>query len=136
MRQFQQNHNLFNTYFSQQTMSKETDKAKPAWVTMKPAEISKIVLNLHKEGNSPAKIGLILRDQHGIPRAKLLGKKITQILKEENQTPESPVVQIEKSKLNLEKHIGKHKHDYTALKTLHKKLWDLNRAKKQYPVTA
>lgn len=113
-------------------MSKESDKVKPDWVKIKPAELSKIVLNLHKEGNSPAKIGLILRDQHGIPRAKLLGKKITQILKEENQNVETPIPQIEKSKDSLEKHIAKNKHDYTALKSLHKKLWDLNRARKQY----
>ncbi|MDO8563458.1 MAG: hypothetical protein Q7R87_00430 [Nanoarchaeota archaeon] len=112
-------------------MSKETEKVKPDWVKIKPAELSKIILALHKEGNSPAKIGLILRDQHGIPRAKLLGKKITAFLKEENQTIETQVPQIEKSKANLERHIAKNKHDYTALKTLHKKLWDLNRAKKQ-----
>lgn len=130
------NRNLFNSSFSQQTMSKETEKAKPDWVKIKPAELSKIVINLHKEGNSPAKIGLILRDQHGIPKAKLLGKKISQILKEEKQTIESPVTQIEKSKDNLEKHIAKNKHDYTALKTLHKKMWDLNRAKKQHSAIA
>ena len=112
-------------------MEKQTEKAKPDWVKMKPAEISKLVLSLHKEGHSPAKIGLILRDEHGIPRAKLLGKKITHILKEEKQTPKTTVSYIEENKANLEKHIAKNKHDYSALKSLHKKLWDLNRAKKQ-----
>lgn len=112
-------------------MTKKTEQSKPEWVKMKPAELEKVVIELFKEGNSPAKIGLILRDKHGVPKAKLLGKKISKILIEAKLNPESPVIKLEKSKENLEKHITKNKHDYTALKSLHKKLWDINRAKKQ-----
>lgn len=55
---------------------------KPDWVKMKPAELEKIVVDLYKEGVSSAKIGLILRDKYGVPKAKLLGKRITKILKD------------------------------------------------------
>jgi len=41
------------------------------------------VIKLAKEGNSPSKIGVILRDKHGIPLTKpILGKSITQVLKD------------------------------------------------------
>lgn len=40
-------------------------------------------MKLSKEGHSPSKIGIILRDQHGVPLAKpIVGKSVTQVLKE------------------------------------------------------
>jgi small subunit ribosomal protein S15 len=56
---------------------------KPQWVTQTPEEIESAVVELHKEGNSTALIGLKLRDSHGIPNVKLMtGKSITEILAE------------------------------------------------------
>jgi small subunit ribosomal protein S15 len=98
-------------------------KEKPEWVKMKPQELEKLIIELHKEGNSPAKIGLILRDKHGVPKAKLIGKKITKILDEQSlQYPKEKEIftkQIE----NLKIHIEKNKHDNSAKKSLTKKLW-------------
>lgn len=48
-------------------------------------------MKLAKEGRSASKIGEILRDQHGIPLVKpIVGKRISQILKEENMAPTLP----------------------------------------------
>ncbi len=110
----------------------ETKKAeKPEWIKIKPTELQKIVLDLAKEGHNPAKIGLILRDKHGIPKAKLLGKKITKILKENNQDFKTESHFIKKKIETLNSHIVKNKHDYSASRSIAKMLWALKRAEKQ-----
>ena len=39
----------------------------PKWVTLSPSAVSDIIVKLAKKGLSPSQIGVILRDQHGIP---------------------------------------------------------------------
>ena len=47
------------------------------WVDYSKDEVTGFVENLAKEGKAEAEIGLILRDQYGIPSVKLLtGKTI------------------------------------------------------------
>ena len=89
-------------------------ESKTGWVKQKPEEIEKVKVDLARKGNPPEKIGLILRDQHGIPKAKLLGKKIGQILKAHKINANSEHANLTKKVENLRKHFGKHKHDYTA----------------------
>ncbi|MEM2455020.1 MAG: 30S ribosomal protein S15, partial [Candidatus Bathyarchaeia archaeon] len=45
-------------------------KRPPAWCKYTPEEVVALVVKLAKEGNSPSKIGVILRDQYGIPLIK------------------------------------------------------------------
>ena len=77
-------------------------------------EIEKTIIDLAKQGNSSDKIGLILRDQHGIPKAKKLGIKIGSIMEKngfsKNNDKKNIVAKIE----NLSKHFKQNKHDYTA----------------------
>ena len=105
----------------------ESKSEKPNWVKMKSADLEKIVIDLAKQGESTARIGLILRDTHGIPKAKLLGKKISKIVNEAKIT-----LKTEKEKLNekiakLNQHIQKHKHDYSASRSVTKKLWAIQK---------
>ncbi|MFH1802208.1 MAG: hypothetical protein ABH864_02025 [archaeon] len=99
--------------------------AKPSWVKMKPAELEKIIVELAKKGESPAKIGLILRDKYGVPRARLLGKRVTQVLKENGVEYESRENIVDKKVSKLKSHIGKNRHDYRASRALTKSLWSL-----------
>ncbi|MEK6850095.1 MAG: 30S ribosomal protein S15 [Nanoarchaeota archaeon] len=102
---------------------------KADWIKTKPAELEKLILELHKEGHPPAKIGLILRDKHGIPKSKLAGKKILQILKE-NKLQYLTEKKIVQDKIDsLGKHITAHKHDYTAKRSLTKNLWAVKKLK-------
>ena len=58
-------------------------KRSPSWCRYAPEEVEALVIKLAKEGSSPSKIGVILRDKHGIPLTKLImGKSITKILKD------------------------------------------------------
>jgi small subunit ribosomal protein S15 len=88
-----------------------------SWVNIKPEEVERKVIELAREGKSPAQIGLLLRDQQGIPRAKLLGLRIKKIL-EKNKLWEDPENHNLKIKIEtLIKHQEKNKHDESARKS-------------------
>ena len=96
-------------------------KTIPKWVRYKKTEIEEIVVKLAKEGNSTSKIGLMLRDQFGIPSVKLLtGKTISQIMKNEKIYPKLPedVFNLLKQTVNLRNHLEKNKGDYTSKRGL------------------
>jgi ribosomal protein S15P/S13E len=99
------------------------EEKKPEWVSLKPAEVEKIIVDLGKKGESPAKIGLILRDQHGIPKSKTVGLKIGKVLRKAGVEYESDKDREKKKVAKLNEHISKNKHDYTAKRSLTKKLW-------------
>ena len=61
------------------------------WVGYNQKEIEEIVLKLQRQGLQSAKIGLILRDQYGIPSTRVsANKKATKIMKENKVYPELP----------------------------------------------
>ena len=107
----------------------EEEIKKTDWIKIKPAELEKIIIELHQNGETPAKIGLILRDKYGIPKAKLLGKKIGKILEEAGMKPQSEKEGVNKRIEKLNKHLEKNKHDQPAKKKLAKELWAVKRAK-------
>ncbi len=100
---------------------KPSVKSSPRWVRYKKNEVEKLVVNLAKEGNSSAKIGLILRDQFGIPSVRLVvGKTIKQIMKENNLYSKYPedLFNLLKRAVNLREHLAKNKKDYTSKRNL------------------
>lgn len=103
---------------------------KSEWVKMKPAELEKLVVELYKKGNSPAKIGLLLRDEHGVPKAKLISKKIVKILEGAKISVSHGRETLEKEIDSLKQHAEKNKHDVPAKRTLTRKIWALERIKK------
>lgn len=55
----------------------------PAWVPINATEIEGLIVKMAEDGYTSAKIGLVLRDQHGVPDVKLAtGKTITEIMTE------------------------------------------------------
>jgi len=109
----------------EKTTKKATKATKHSWIKIKPEELKKIVVDLAKKGESPAKIGLILRDKYGVPKAKLLGKKIIQILKEADTKYRTDKDVVEAKVSKLKSHITKNKHDHPASRALTKRLWDI-----------
>ena len=101
---------------------------KPEWVKMKPTEVEQIVIDLAKKGETPEKIGLILRDTHGVPKVKLIGKKIGKILEDAKIKVSGNRERTQKKIDNVEKHITRNKHDYTALRSLQKRRWIVNKS--------
>lgn len=70
---------------------KPVNKNNPDWVDYSEEEIEELVVKLREEGKDPSQIGLILRDQYGIPSVKqATEKKVTTILEEQDAEPEIP----------------------------------------------
>jgi len=67
-------------------------KRPPAWCRYQPEEVEALVIKLTKEGYNPSMVGIILRDQYGIPLVKAItGKSITQIQRDAGLEPSIPV---------------------------------------------
>ena len=93
---------------------KPPHRKKPEWVKAKPEEVEELVIKLAKEGKRPSEIGVILRDEYGIPDVKAItGKKLVQILKEHNLAPKFPqdLMDLMKKAVGLRKHLEKHRKD-------------------------
>lgn len=94
-------------------------KKKPVfeWVEFTPNEIVEAIKKLANEGVSKSEIGMILRDQYGVPDTKAVtGKTISQILKEqgfEEEIPEDLLNLIRKS-VSLKEHMESNAKDFTA----------------------
>ncbi|VVB54200.1 30S ribosomal protein S15 [uncultured archaeon] len=86
----------------------------PEWVAYSPEEVQQLVVKLAKEGVSPSIIGLVLRDQYGIPSVQqVTGKRVTEILKTENLASELPedLINMIRKAVALRKHLATHKKD-------------------------
>ncbi|OPX59147.1 MAG: 30S ribosomal protein S15 [Methanobacterium sp. PtaB.Bin024] len=88
--------------------------AKPEWVEYSTEEIEEIILKLRKEGKSTSVIGVILRDQHGIPDVKsVTDMKITKILEKHGQTEEYPedLMNLIRKAVNIREHLKENPKD-------------------------
>ncbi|RLI35891.1 30S ribosomal protein S15 [Candidatus Bathyarchaeota archaeon] len=89
-------------------------KRPPSWCRYQPEEVESLVIKLAKKGNNPSMIGIILRDQYGIPLVKpIVGKSITQILRENGLAPAIPedLERLLRKAPRLPAHLEKHRGD-------------------------
>lgn len=87
---------------------------KPEWVEYTTEEIEEIILKLRKEGKSTSVIGVILRDQYGIPDVKsVMDMKITKILEKHGQTEEYPedLMNLIRKAVNIRDHLKENPKD-------------------------
>lgn len=96
-------------------------KRLPDWSKREREEVESLVIDLAKEGYSPSVIGIILRDQYGIPLTKaIVGKKIARVLKDANVTTEMPedLQNLVKKAVSLSRHLKRHKRDKVNIRSL------------------
>ncbi len=101
--------------------SKRPVKKGAGWIKYKREEIEEIILKLAKQGHQSAEIGMILRDQYGIPSARLVSKKrIARVMKANKVYPEFPedMLNLLKRAAGLRAHLAKNKKDYTSRRGL------------------
>ena len=108
------------------------DKEKDAkWVENK-------VIELAKTGNPPSMIGMILRDQYGVPLVKVIsGKKVMDILREnslERNVPEDLRNMIAKA-ATMRRHLEENKKDFTSKRGLQLVESKIHRLSKYYRKT-
>ena len=88
--------------------------ARPEWVTYSNEEIEEMILKFNREGKSTSEIGIILRDQYGIPSVKdVTGERITQILKRNGQAGEYPedLMNLIRRAVNIRDHLEENPKD-------------------------
>lgn len=93
----------------------------PKWVRFTREEVELLVEELAKKGYPPSMIGLILRDQYGIPLVKqITGKKVVQILEEKNLAPKIPedLFNLIRRAANVRRHLFEHPKDKKAKRGL------------------
>ncbi len=94
----------------------------PEWISYTKEEVTEIIIKLAKDDVPASKIGLILRDQYGVPDSTIItGKKITKILKENDLTGDLPedLRNLIRRALKLREHIDKHSKDRHNKRGLH-----------------
>src|SRR4030042_1930259 len=96
--------------YSKAKKTKET----PVWLKFSEKDTEAIVVKLAKQGLTSEKIGLELRDTYGIPTTKIAGKKVSQILKENNLYNDATAVNLEKKQHRISTHSKKNKQDKRA----------------------
>ena len=86
----------------------------PSWCKYGPEEVEAFVVKLAKEGQTPSKIGVTLRDQYGIPLVKSVsGKSIKKILVEADLKPGLPedLNNLLAKAVNLRRHLAGNRGD-------------------------
>lgn len=141
MHQNQEAFNMARMYSRKKGRSgstKPVEKVIPSWVNYKAKEIELLVVKYVKEGLTPSRIGIRLRDRYGIPDVKLItGKTINQIIKDkglERDIPEDLMALIKKS-IFVKKHLDENKHDMPAKRGLQLTKSKINRLVKYYKRT-
>ena len=89
---------------------------KPSWLKLTEKEVKDLILKIAETEPSAEKIGLILRDQYGVPDVKIYGLKINKVLGPKFVEPTS-----KNHSTKLEKVIGhykKNKQDKRAERSL------------------
>ncbi len=100
-------------------MAKQEQKLeKPLWVKLSLEEVEAIAIKLAGEGHTSEKIGLILRDQYGIPSTRIFGKKLGKILKEKNVYKDANLANVEQKHLRIKTHLQKHHTDRKSKRAL------------------
>jgi small subunit ribosomal protein S15 len=95
--------------------SKKPDRdGVPEWVTYSKQDVEELIVKMSKEGHPPSKIGLMLRDNYGIPDVRpIMGMKLTQVLKKNKIEPSLPedLQSLINKAVGLMAHTEKHKKD-------------------------
>ena len=105
------------------------------WMVRSSKDVEELVVKYSKKGLTPSQVGLLLRDQYGIPDIKLAaGKGVTQIMKENELGLKIPadLADLVLCAKNLALHLNAHKHDMDAKRGLQLAESKLRRLAKYY----
>ncbi len=128
-------------YSSKKGKSKSTKPLRSSadsWIKHKTGVVEKLVVKFGKEDKTPSQIGLLLRDQYGIPDVRNLTKdKITKILEENGMKKAIPydLLALMKRAVTIRKHLETNKADYNNTRNLLLTESKIKRLSKYYRTT-
>lgn len=96
----------------------ETKLEKPVWLKYTEEEVKAIIQKLSNKGLTSEKIGLVLRDQYGIPKTKLYDIKIKKVLEEQGKFEEPTIKNLNNKLQKIINHYKKNKQDKNAERAL------------------
>ena len=96
--------------------TKMQELEKPTWLKLTESEVKALILKLTEQGLTAEKIGLVLRDQYGIPKTKLYGFKIKSVMADKFKEP--TLINIEDKLEKIINHYKKNKQDKKAERSL------------------
>ncbi len=86
----------------------------PKWVELSKKDVEKKICDLARQDKTQSEIGIVLRDQYGVPSVKaVLGKSVKEVLAENKLLPEYPedLMNLMRRAVRLRKHLTVHKKD-------------------------
>jgi small subunit ribosomal protein S13e len=86
----------------------------PSWCKTTGPEVTEMICKMAKKGMTPSQIGVLLRDQNGIPQVtSITGSKILRILKGQGLAPEIPedLYYLIKKAVSMRKHLERNRKD-------------------------
>jgi len=89
-------------------------RSAPAWAKATPAEVTDLIKKLARKGLTPSQIGVLLRDQHGVPQvASITGSKVLRVLKASGLAPDVPedLYHMIKKAVSMRKHLERSRKD-------------------------
>ncbi|AWR97173.1 30S ribosomal protein S15 [Acidianus sulfidivorans JP7] len=110
----------------------------PKWVRFTREEVEMLVEELAKRGYQPSMIGIILRDQYGIPLVKqVTGKKMTKILQEKGLSSSIPedLFNLLRKAVNVRRHLTEYPKDKVSKKALEEIESKIRRLADYYRIT-
>jgi small subunit ribosomal protein S15 len=113
-------------------------KIVPKWLNYKKEDVEKLVVELAKQKYDSGQVGLILRNQYGIPDVKTITKKtISEIIKEHKLYPEIPedLLRMLKKAVSLREHLLRYKRDMHSKRGLENLEAKIRRLGKYYSRT-
>ncbi len=94
----------------------KTELKKPTWLKYTKEEVVAIVKKLAEKDITSEKIGLILRDQYGIPSVRLYGIKMKEAMEDKFQEPTT--LNLDKKLKKIIYHFKKNKQDKKSERAL------------------
>ena len=82
------------------------------WLIYDKNEVQKLIAKLSKDGKSSSEIGIILRDQYGIPDVRYFGIRVADVV--EKKTVPEDMYNLMKKAVTVHRHMGEMRKDSKA----------------------
>ena len=89
---------------------KPVKRINPRWLIYDKDEVTSLIHKLAKEGKTTSEIGIVLRDQYGVPDVRYFNLRIMKVTGQRKEVPED-MYNLIKKVVNLHKHMSVNRAD-------------------------
>lgn len=95
---------------------KPVKRIRQEWLAYDKDEVEKLIAKLAKEGRTSSQIGILLRDQYGVPDVRIFGLRVTKSMEKtaKKEMPED-LYNLMRQAVGLHRHLSAHKADAKAI---------------------